>query len=261
MNVQVTAYLPNCFQVTFPLMVNDQGDAFQVLSEYTTQLKGAGFLAAPPALGEGEATEEVGYVLRRQKDNDDNTTTTVIDLYPTHEQTVHRFLQLYLNTDEQAKAFESATGLTVAKLPLFVGDKLERDGKSLANQYIVKLSKPAAAIVKANPKYNPEEPNPKNRKPKRLFVRWDGVATNTPAKPQNAANSPSDATTGDAWDKSAVETLIAHYAGKLDVDQIKIALGVKERFGEWTKGKQAAYQAVEAFRRTLELDFNQDVPA
>jgi hypothetical protein len=91
------------------------------------------------------------------------------------------------------------------------------------------------------------------------FVAWykrqfGTQATSAPKTQENAGNGASDATTDD-WNETAVKTLIAHYAGKLDVDQIKIALGVKERFGEWTKGKQAAYQAVEAFTRTLDLDF------
>lgn len=187
-----TGYLPNGLKASFTFVISDPMNAFAEATAYLDKLLADGFTQNEPGLEAGKTSDLIGFILRREKENNDGDITPVIDLYPADERTSHRCVFHYLNNEDDIKQFELATGLKLDSLPVFDGASLERDGKSTANKYITKLATPVTAIHKLNPKYNPEEPDVKKRKQKRLFVRW-GAVQNGVSSHEKAVSSVSTA--------------------------------------------------------------------
>lgn len=162
---------------------------FHVVTEYMdgkTALDGIaalvadGFLPQRPSLEAGEEVYTVDAVCRSTKIEDDGRETPIIAFYPINFS--HPALKKYLNSADDAAAFERVTGLKIAKLPDYIGkdsiNRNEADKRQLAHVVAVK---PFDIVWKPNPNY--EEGG---TKPKRYFVRYKGdVAPEKPAdKPQ-----------------------------------------------------------------------------
>lgn len=168
-----TGYLPNGFKCSFTMPVN-MDTAFEQAMAFTNMLMAKGFSQQEPGLVDGEQRETVGWVTRRSKVNDDGSETPLIDVYIDKEKLTYKFLSVYLNTPEEVNAFENASGLKVDALPLWESAHLER-GNSKTDKYIIRVARPFTVISEANQYYNPDEPDIKKRKPKRLFVRWEAA--------------------------------------------------------------------------------------
>jgi len=165
------AYHPSGLLVRLPL-TGQPTDYVGMLANVTAALA-AGFLAVAPGAGEGEHKDEVGYVVKREKENQDHTVTPVIDLYVADDAMKFATLSVYLNTAEQVAAFEFASGVKVSALPLYIGDnKIERGGKAATDKLIIKSPRPFGVFWRDNPKYDPAEMDATKKKPKRLFSRW-----------------------------------------------------------------------------------------
>lgn len=249
-----TGYLPNGAKVSFTVPIANLSNAYAEALAFTDKLLADGLTLNPKGLEDGEIIEQVGYILRRSKDDG----TPVIDLYPINEKTTFRFVMVYLDTPDDVKTFELASGLQLNSIPLYEGDRLERDGKEKSKKYIVKPAAPMSAVIRNNPHYNPDEPDVKKRKPKRLFVRFDAIhdsgASTGGQNGLNANVGASEGNIGSDWDVNTVRDFIASYQGKLDTDQLLIALDVT-RFGEWSHGKAAAYAAAEATLKIAKVAF------
>lgn len=179
-NGWVKLYSPRGPQVTLPVTV-ERCDYAAMLANVHAMLD-AGWLVVAPGLEEGEEKEEMGWVLRKEIERDGET-TPVIAVYPSSEQLTWPRLKIYLNHASDVAAFEYASRLTLSKLPLYPGqDSPERGANTQTDKFIIKAPKPFGLIWKKNPKYNPDEPDPKKRKPARLFVRWQDQAP--PQKPE-----------------------------------------------------------------------------
>ncbi len=133
-------------------------------------LLNAGFTVNLPGLLDGENYEQIGFAVRREKINDDNTTTPVLDVYPANGS--FRVLGLYLNTADDVKNFEMATGLRIDSMPLYDGNPIERGSNPRTDRYVVPLAAPAKLVWKLNPKWEGENDK---KHPKRIFSRWDGL--------------------------------------------------------------------------------------
>jgi hypothetical protein len=149
----------------------------------------AGWLVEAAGLEQGEHKEGVGYVLRGTQENDGKQTPFLL-LYDTDESHGFSFLKVYLNTEANVADFEAASKMKLLKLPEYVGDnKPERGKSSKIDQFIVRVPAPLTVILKSNPKYNEEDRAAAASKqtiykvPRRLFVRWDGIAEQKPAAP------------------------------------------------------------------------------
>jgi hypothetical protein len=122
------------------------------------------------------------------KTNDDGSETPVIDLYP--ERANFRILVLYLNTEQDVRAFETACGVHLQDLPLYDGDNaIERGKGPKTDKYVTTPPQNAKAIFKANSKWEGDEDK---KHTKRLFIRWHGVSVNAngSVKPTDAGNQP-----------------------------------------------------------------------
>lgn len=170
------AYHPSGLQVTLPVPAEPL-DYASMFTNVSRALE-SGWLLAAPGLEAGEHKEDIGWVVRREKANDDNTETPIVDLYAANEQMTFKILSVYLNKDEDVTAFEKASGMGLNQIPLFVGTAApERGANRQTDRFIVKTPRPFGVVMKDNPKYNPDEPDAKKRKPKRLFVRWASHST------------------------------------------------------------------------------------
>lgn len=172
-------YHPRGPLVSLPVV----GDTPAAMFAYVTACLDAGFVVAAPGLEVGEEREMINGILRGDFEHDGEVTPILL-LYAANEAMKFSVLKVYLNNDEDVRAFESACGFKLDALPVYEGkDKPERDGGKLATKFIFKLPKPVPVIFKQNPKYSEEEAatakaaNKPYIKPRRLFLRWADAAT------------------------------------------------------------------------------------
>lgn len=203
-NTQIQGWLNNGLSVTFNVDFNDATpeDSMQYLTTYSNRLIAAGLLTKQPQ-NEGEKQDMVGYVVRREKiSKQDGSIVPMIDLYFNHDAIQYKFISIYLNSDQQIADFEAAIGRALDSLPLYIGDNhIERHKNPRTDEYVIQV-KPVGIVYKPNPRYNTDEPDIKKRKPRWLFVRWNGVSSRyVPNRAENAANGHSDANPGQSSER------------------------------------------------------------
>ncbi len=177
MTAWVKLFHPRGPQVTLPL----PPEAAAALAAVSAALD-AGWLVQAPGLEEGEEKEQVGFVLKSIISNEEKETPFVL-LYSCNDVLRWSFLKVYLNTEQDQAAFEFASKMKLATMPEYVGqDKPQRGVNHRTDSYIVPAPRPFGVVMKNNPKYNPNETDPKKKKPARLFVRWaDTLPTEPPS--------------------------------------------------------------------------------
>lgn len=145
----------------------------------------AGWLANMPGLEPGEDVEPVGGCLKaEQKNKKDGTITPVVYLYSPKAALEYQIFKHYLNTREDALAFEAASGLTLSKMPLYEGDGAPKK----PNRLIQTPPREFEVVLGKNPNYDAEEAARLRAQgksyitPSKLFVRW-GKSVAAPPKP------------------------------------------------------------------------------
>jgi hypothetical protein len=179
--------------VTLPVPDHTDFDYVTAFRNVTAAIA-AGFTVSASGLEAGEHVEQIGYVVRRSKDSREGGTTPVVDLYPANDAAKFAVLSVYLNTDDDVKAFEKAAGMTLDKIPLYIGDnKIERGKKKDTDKLVAKAPHPFGVVLMANPKYDEAEATATKAKgdvypvAKRKFVRWATAPTAAPqTKPADA---------------------------------------------------------------------------
>jgi hypothetical protein len=175
----VKLYHPTGAQVTFPLMpgVELTHDMARAYLRSVDNLLEVGFSVNAPGLEDGEFTENIVNVCRREKTNTDGTTTPIVDLYP--QNASFKLLSMYLNTAHDVKAFEQAAGIPLARLPLYEGEAAPEKGKDAKrDKFIFQLASPIKMVWKLNPKWEGESDK---KHAKRQFVRWADIRPEAPA--------------------------------------------------------------------------------
>lgn len=188
----VRLWHPRRVQVNIPLLAINPATATEMLRAIDCLLD-AGWLAALPGVEAGENVEEIGAVVRCEKENKDGTYTAILHLYSVGEQFKFPSLKTYLNNAESVAQFEAVSGLRLDSLPVYEGtNTIERGTNQKLDRYVVPLKKPTRAIWKENPKYPaggyPEGFPLKERKPKRMFVRWLDAPPSSQPQAAPAAN-------------------------------------------------------------------------
>jgi hypothetical protein len=168
----VSLFHPSTAKVNIPLDLVTELTADQAtnLVKSVDTLIAAGFTVNLPGLMDGENYEQIGAAVRREKQNDDSTVTTVVDVYPVNGN--FRLIGMYLNTADDIKNFETATGLKIDAMPLYDGAPIERGKNTRLDKFIVPVKTAAKLVWKLNPKW---EGDNDQRHAKRSFVRWDGL--------------------------------------------------------------------------------------
>lgn len=184
----VKLYTPSGVPVTLP--VTEKPLDYRGMMASVEAMLAAGFLVTAPGLEAGEQREEVGWVLRRTKTNDDKSKTPIIDLYSADDGMTWKVLSVYLNRDEDVAAFEHAAGTPLSALRSFPGTAApERGASDESDQFIVRVPRPFGVVYVPNPKYSQAEADAATqdkpyRVPKKKFLRW---ADQSPAAPRPAA--------------------------------------------------------------------------
>lgn len=174
LNGWTKVYHPSGLQVTLPVP-SDPGMAFA----HVSGLIETGWLVNAPSLEAGEQIEDIAYVVRKSKANDDESETPIIDVYT--ERGNYRVVGVYLNTPQDVESFCAIANVKLADLPYYEGDgTIERGKGPKTDKYIFKLPHPVKMVWKLNPRY--EGPEDKKHA-KRVFVRWLDTGKRTEEKP------------------------------------------------------------------------------
>ncbi len=113
-------------------------------------LLSAGFTVNMPGLDDGELVDEVTAVARRAHTDG----TPIVAFYKAHPKVVKKFIHEYLDTPEQRGDFEAATGLKLANLPEWEGDKDITKDHPKAGKYIVQLPRPLKVVYRVTDRWN-----------------------------------------------------------------------------------------------------------
>lgn len=179
----VKLYHPCGALVTLPVVgqwrEKEKGYDYSAAFSAVSDAIGCGFSVNAPGLEDGEVCKEVGFVVRREKENADRSLTPIIDLYSTNPAESFKFLSKYLNRDSDIDDFEKASGLKLTDLKVFPGASPERGKNRQAEPFIVKV-KPFPVVIQPNPNYDEEEAAKATatspyKVPRREFVRWPNV--------------------------------------------------------------------------------------
>src|SRR5579872_4382165 len=82
----VRLYHPSGALVTLPVPIDTRVVVcYRTAFDAVSSAIASGFTSTAPGLDAGEQKEEVGYVLRRSKSNQDKSETPIIDLYITND--------------------------------------------------------------------------------------------------------------------------------------------------------------------------------
>lgn len=160
----------------------DAGAAFEAVRSYLR----AGFLTGDPSLQPGQVRERISQIVRRVKINDDDSETPLIDLYAENAKLIHKKFSRYLNTTDEVREFEAATGITLAKTPLYNSKTApSREDREFA-KFAVTLPAPVEIILAPNPYYEEGK-----MKPQHVWVSFAGAPQSAPApEPPAPAGTP-----------------------------------------------------------------------
>jgi hypothetical protein len=143
-----------------------------------------GWLPDVNGLEQGETLEKVSHLCRREKRNDDGTTSQLVDVYTGGN---FRTVCVYHDDQDDLETFKAAFGYPVTDIPLYDGDvPIERGKNPDKDKKYIRIVSGISVVWKPNPKY--EGDNDKKH-PKRIFVRWDRKSASRPGWRSSAAYS------------------------------------------------------------------------
>lgn len=225
----------------------------------------AGFSVLAPGLEQGEEKEMVRWVCVGEIEQDGGKRLTpYVMLYIDHEKLKYSFLKVYLNTPEEVAAFEFASGFTLAKLPVYVGDNRPERGKSTAiDKFIIEAKRPFGVVFGPNPRYSKADHDAAKAKvpaapysiPSKIFHRWadqDPKAVAAAADAGGAKAAPASGTptqTGSATVKNP--TTMAELLTRLSGWEAKLIAAGKCKTGDvlaflchWVESKKIVVNGV-----------------
>lgn len=176
---------------TFDL--NDIPDMMRKLRE----LMANGFTASEPGLEAGEESEVISHLVATKSTNSDGSMTPRIFFYPADDKLKHKWIDWYLDTEDDIKQFQTITGLTVLGLKVFPGKQAPARGEG-ADDYIISLPHIIRAIRQPNPRHDPNEQDAKKKKPKHLLVRIEHAKPELARSQKWRENYPIDPPTASA---------------------------------------------------------------
>lgn len=168
---------------------------FELMSaaELDSKVAELGYLATAPGVEAGEVVEPILYVCRYDHfDKNENKDVPHIAFYSESEWLTKRWLHKYLDKPEDVEAFEAATGLTVAKMPVWMGETHPERNNPKAQQFIVRLPK---AIRIARSSYTTKEGDLRHKL--KRYVDTIGSSKPQAAPPASAGKQDTGSSTDD----------------------------------------------------------------
>lgn len=188
-NGWVKLYHPSGALVTLSVPMDSESNVdYAVAFAAVGRALAAGFLVTAPGLEAGEMKDTVGWVGRGQHQGRSGM-ADMLFLFSIQDWWVKKFLVVYLNTDDQRLAFEAASGMVLASIPLYEGNGYPERGKQ--DKFIAAAPRPFGVVFKPNPKYDEAKAKAATQAnpytvAKKVFVRWDGgFESTTPSKPDD----------------------------------------------------------------------------
>ncbi len=146
-------YHPNGAKVSIPIDLAEGISPERATNLMTSvdALITAGFTVNMPGSGlaDGEMMDEFVSVSRRTG----NDGTPIVAFYKAHPKLVKKALHEYMDRPEQIAEFEAATGLKIANLPEWEGDKDITKDHPKASKYIVKLANPVKVVYRMSERW------------------------------------------------------------------------------------------------------------
>lgn len=251
MTYSFTGWLPNGFKVTCVMSLEDKFEAVSEAVAITNKMMADGFTLEAPGLEAGEEIETIVTVMRRAKGDG----TPIIDFYPEwgagkdEPYGTYKYLHKYMNDEAEIAEFLQVAGFkSLEAIPLYDGQApLKRtQGKPHAKETAVRA--PFKLVRKQG-----AEKTGSDGKPYRPweFVRYEANAGSGGAGSQSNSKSPENGIVGgnsgtSDWTPETINKLIAMHQST--PDELKAALGIQGRWGEWNKGYKAAEKALEDYR-------------
>lgn len=194
------AYTPAGFQVG--ITIGFEAGNLPLAVDIDRRLQEAGYLLTLPGLEAGETAEPILYVCRYDHvDKKSGELIPHIAFYSQEDHLTKRWLHIYLDTQEQIEAFETATGVKVATMPIWNADTHPERNNPKAKSCIVRLAKP---IRVARETYTNKEGETRHK-----FKRYvDSIGTPQPVTTGNTQAAPSE-TQGNnidlSWEKQVFD--------------------------------------------------------
>lgn len=240
---------PSGIQVTLPVPFGSYASMFAAVSDAIA----TGFTASAPGLEQGEEQAEVGYVCRVHKSGERGA-SDLLFLYSPNDAWTWKFLYVYINNDEQALAFEEASGLKAASLPEYPSEAAPQRGKA-ADKYIIKSPRPFGVVFRENPKYDENETDVAKKKsngPKHKFVRW--VNQKSPTSEPTSNGTTHEPESVDTTYTGRIESLHARLMADPAPDELS---GLAAGIDDWPDGPRAvAKKMINDFRRQAGLSWD-----
>ncbi len=192
----VKLYTASGAYVTLPVTV--EGLDYAAMLANVDAMLACGFTVLAPGLEEGEQKDVCGYVARRAKTNRDGTDSGILDLYPESDGTKFKFLSVYIDNDDDVKAFEFASGLEFEHLPLYEGQQAIERGNARTDKFVIKAPHPFGVVFGKHPKYNAEDAAKATQGkpytiPKKQFRRWEKERPTATSSPPSKDLTPAQA--------------------------------------------------------------------
>jgi hypothetical protein len=249
--VWTTGYMRNGLKASFTFVISDPMNAFTEAAAYLDKLLADGFTQNEPGLEAGEESELIITVMRREKSDG----TPIIDFYPAwgagsdEPYGTYKYIHKYMNNADEINDFLKVSGFkSLDAIPLYDGQSPLKRTVNKAHAKETAVPTPFKVVRKQGKEKTGSDGNP--YRPWEL-VRYE-AAGNAPQSHEKALSSGSTGKQVE-WNTDAVKRLSAEFG--LDAHQLKSALRINGAWSEWTGGYAAARDAVEAYKKTLELDF------
>lgn len=241
-SIQVTVYTPGGLRayINFGSLIT--------ATELDSKVAELGFLATAPGVEPGEVTEPILYVCRY--DHTDTKTGKQIPhiaFYSESEWLTKRWLHVYLDKPEDVEAFETATGLTVATMPVWMGETHPERNNPKAQKFVVRLAK---AIRIARDTYTNKEGETRHKLKRYVDTIGKPQATATPGSGQQAGDT-GNTTTGTTDDLPPNTINFNPPKNDIHLQQRRVSVlnGVKQHFnGDMT--------AMMKYADSIEVDWN-----
>lgn len=216
----VTGFLRG-FKVSFTIELRDNALGHDAISALDA-LVGVGFVAIEADMQAGEEKAHITHVIRLEHVGKEGEVTPALSMWD--ERGKFQQLKAYLNTPEQIKEFEAASGILLLDLPLYDGDatSFERTSPKSANA-MKKLTKLPFAIAAYYTTYEGknDKGEPQTRKRYTRCQRVAGATQNaapavqaeTPRNPEPPQATPEQKQTAMRVRVSAIEHTINPQSG------------------------------------------------
>jgi hypothetical protein len=240
--IWIRAYTPAGYQTGIML-------PFQSAAELDSLLAENGYLTCEPGLEPGQKKETISRVVRRQHTNSkDGTVTPIIDFYV--DMLDYKYAHLYLNTEADIRQFEAQSGLKLASLKLYDGDRpLDKE------KYAGKFTEYSHPVARSFTMTRTPDGTHEGGNPKYIYAYFAELPTETPPPATNENPEPGQWASGDN-----LNTLVDMMQKVLGVDLFTLEdfaklAGVKKAtdIGAWDAayptGKEAYEAALKAHAR------------